>query len=675
MVRWRNQKETKKRNFGVKQKMLMAMLPITIVTYVLVCVCTYTNTKHVLTENLDNQIALTADNVSNQVDADIKETVGILKNIKTSIERSCSNSEEIKSYIYSIADAYPETIPTGIYCGLTNGIYIDKMWTPDDDWVLTERPWFKEGLKADSVTFGEAYQDADTGKYIISIYTNIKDKNDTAIGVVSADVQLDGLNSILENQTILTNGYTYAIDKTTGMVFGNKKQSEYNGKTLSEIKDNMSTKIQEMLKNKEIGVLKTAGSNYVYLQTIEGTNFVTVSIVPVSDVTKNLSSVWNMSVGSSVVGIVIQFVVILLLLGYFLKPIARINELMNKMHKLDLTDRIESISKDELGQIATNLNELAVKLSITIQSFVMSIEKIREQADNNVNVAEKLNSSAGIQHEGVESLTATMNMLSYAIKSIAEGAMKLADNVTETTNAAGVVEEKIGTTRDCVEFGKQSMQSMTEMMGSISSISVELQEAVNNVRDGLDGINQMVTVITDIAEQTNLLSLNASIEAARAGEAGKGFAVVADEIRTLAESCSASAIDIVNTTKTMDDMVHVVLDKTENSIRAIQEGNSIVTHTDDTFRDILSNMMDIQSAMDTVNDAMKAMENVAKDMASTTKEQTTSSDQVLSTCQQVMDISNEFNQEGLVMVQVGNELKELSVTLTEQIEQFTVNKE
>ena len=87
---------------------------------------------------------------------------------------------------------------------------------------------------------------------------------------------------------------------------------------------------------------------------------------------------------------------------------------------------------------------------------------------------------------------------------------------------------------------------------------------------------------------------------------------------------------------------------------------------------ILSNMSDIHNAISTVNDAMKVIEGVATDMAATTEEQTASSEMVLHTCEQLKDISKEFGEDGSAMVQAGNDLKEVSITLIEQVDQFKI---
>ena len=86
-----------------------------------------------------------------------------MEHVKISVERSCDTPEEIQDYLYSVADAYLDIIPAGIYGGLETGTYIDKMWQPDDpDWVMKERPWYVDGLTRDEVTFGEIYLDANT---------------------------------------------------------------------------------------------------------------------------------------------------------------------------------------------------------------------------------------------------------------------------------------------------------------------------------------------------------------------------------------------------------------------------------------------------------------------------------------------------------------------------------
>lgn len=199
---------------SLKNKILFTMVPFVILAYLLVFIFTYGEGKNVVEENFINEIELSQENVNNQMHAELNQVIGLVKNIQTSVEKSCKTSEDIEKYVLSIADAYLDIIPNGIYCGLEDGTYIDKMWTPGDDWVMKERPWYTEGLKADEVTFGECYLDAESGEYIISIYANIKNDSGKVIGVISADMPLTTLKDALEKQDIGVSGYAFAIDET-----------------------------------------------------------------------------------------------------------------------------------------------------------------------------------------------------------------------------------------------------------------------------------------------------------------------------------------------------------------------------------------------------------------------------------------------------------------------------
>ena len=58
---------------------------------------------------------------------------------------------------------------------------------------------------------------------------------------------------------------------------------------------------------------------------------------------------------------------------------------MERMHHLDMTERIQTKSKDELGQIVGILNDFAIQLSETIQNFKQSIVKIDELSKKKCN--------------------------------------------------------------------------------------------------------------------------------------------------------------------------------------------------------------------------------------------------------------------------------------------------
>ena len=663
----------KKVRSSLKNKIVMTMVPFVILTYFLVFIFTYGESKSVVEDNFISEIEMAQENVGNQMQADLNQVIGLVKNIQTSTEKSCTTSEEIEEYILSIADAYLDIIPNGIYCGLEDGTYIDKLWTPGSDWVMKERPWYTEGLKADEVTFGECYLDADSGEYIISIYANIKNSSNKVIGVISADLPLTTLKDALEAQQIGVSGYAFAIDETTGMILGNREQEDWNGQTVDDVDDIIIDTVKNITANETYGEVTSAGKYFISANKIPNTNFVTVVVVPKQDVTTRAAGIKNASFITMAVGIVIQVIVILVVLTLLMRPVPKIDKAINQIKDLDFTTACAVKSSDELGRIGKNMNQLDEKLKETMKKIRSDVKRMDVQTDTNMEVAAHLQESAENQLESMHNLTDTLNGLNQGIHVIAEGTDGLTMNVYDTTQASEQVNEKIHGAVSLVRDGKLQVGYMNETMESISGVSVELQEAVGNVSEGIEGINNMVQVIQDIADQTNLLALNASIEAARAGEAGKGFAVVAEEIRKLAEECGNSAVDIVSVTSKMGDLIGVVTEKTRQSIEKVNTGVENVSNTSDVFEQINQSVTEISNLMDTVNAAIGNISNVITDMAASVEEQTASTQVISETYRSVMDISEEFSRDGDKVVEAGQELKRIVVEITEEIAKFKVD--
>lgn len=663
----------KKVRSSLKNKIVMTMVPFVILTYFLVFIFTYGESKSVVEDNFISEIEMAQENVGNQMQADLNQVIGLVKNIQTSTEKSCTTFEEIEEYILSIADAYLDIIPNGIYCGLEDGTYIDKLWTPGSDWVMKERPWYTEGLKADEVTFGECYLDADSGEYIISIYANIKNSSNKVIGVISADLPLTTLKDALEAQQIGVSGYAFAIDETTGLILGNREQEDWNGQTVDDVDDIIIDTVKDITANETYGEVTSAGKYFISANKIPNTNFVTVVVVPKQDVTTRAAGIKNASFITMAVGIVIQVIVILVVLTLLMRPVPKIDKAINQIKDLDFTTACAVKSSDELGRIGKNMNQLDEKLKETMKKIRSDVKRMDVQTDTNMEVAAHLQESAENQLESMHNLTDTLDGLNQGIHVIAEGTDGLTMNVYDTTQASEQVNEKIHGAVSLVRDGKLQVGYMNETMESISGVSVELQEAVGNVSEGIEGINNMVQVIQDIADQTNLLALNASIEAARAGEAGKGFAVVAEEIRKLAEECGNSAVDIVSVTSKMGDLIGVVTEKTGQSIEKVNTGVENVSNTSDVFEQINQSVTEISNLMDTVNEAIGNISNVITDMAASVEEQTASTQVISETYRSVMDISEEFSKDGDKVVEAGQELKRIVVEITEEIAKFKVD--
>ncbi|SEG82438.1 methyl-accepting chemotaxis protein [Marinobacterium lutimaris] len=214
-----------------------------------------------------------------------------------------------------------------------------------------------------------------------------------------------------------------------------------------------------------------------------------------------------------------------------IKPISALGALMRRSRdEKDLTLRYEAQSKDEIGEMARDYNEMMSAFQSLINHVIATSGQLASAAEElSANTEE---TATGLAHQRSEVI-----QVSAAIQQMEAAMQEIASNTEQTAGAAIVAEDGARDSRTRVGASIQSLNQM-------ASKARETADSVAHLRADSDEIGTMLDVIKDISEQTNLLALNASIEAARAGEHGRGFSVVADEVRALASRSRQSAARI-----------------------------------------------------------------------------------------------------------------------------------
>jgi len=267
----------------------------------------------------------------------------------------------------------------------------------------------------------------------------------------------------------------------------------------------------------------------------------------------------------------------------------------------DLTKRITTSSKDEIGELSRYFNNTLDK----IRSLVVKIKK----------EAGTLSEIGGDLSANMTETAAAVNEINANIQSIKLRVINQSASVSETHATMEQVTGNINKLNGHVENQSsnisQASSAIEEMVANIQTVTgtlinnavnvMALREASENGRAGLqnvvdaiqeiardsEGLLEINSVMDNIASQTNLLSMNAAIEAAHAGEAGRGFAVVADEIRKLAENSSDQSKTIGAVLKKMKEGIDNITDSTENVLEkfeAIDSNVKIVAEQTDAIR-------------------------------------------------------------------------------------------
>ena len=354
------------------------------------------------------------------------------------------------------------------------------------------------------------------------------------------------------------------IDRKNTSILLQKVETEASKDVMS---DNSDTRIIEDYRG--IRVL----SSYKPLE-INGLNWGIISEIDETEAFSALDSVRNQSAVLIVITIVLVIVVGVIFASGIANPLVYTTALLKNISEGegDLTKRLDSKSKDEVGQLTKWFNVFADKIHdiikhivndmVSMNESIVHFTKAVEVSTTNLNeiTAEVINVNEGIQQNASVSEEANAG-----IEEINSSAMSIFQDASEVQEGSREINES-------VRSGSERIDQVVDSIGKVKVSAETAASQISELKSSSDKISEAINLITSISEQTNLLALNASIEAARAGEHGKGFAVVAEEVRQLAEESRNSA-------ETIKRLVSDIVEKTESTNDLIQSERDLVEKT------------------------------------------------------------------------------------------------
>lgn len=316
---------------------------------------------------------------------------------------------------------------------------------------------------------------------------------------------------------------------------------------------------------------------------------------------KNTSSLnWLITMALIICAVVIIGISVALLHIAF-KPLQNLKSVVADLSKGsgDLTQRLDVVSQDEIGQISHSINlfieklqKMFVEVSQSSHSIDTAVSQINSQTESNLQTLNNHN----IETE--QAITA-INEMSATAESIAQNA----------SDAAKLTEHTSANAEESKEIVSQAVNSVSALVDEVSSMS----QSIGTMSADTKQISTVLQVIGEIAEQTNLLALNAAIEAARAGEQGRGFAVVADEVRALAARTQDS-------TSQINEMLSKLRNATDNVVSAMESTRNSCENTAENTNKVMDSLNQVTDSVIEINELNALMATSADQQSQVTEE-------------------------------------------------------
>lgn len=297
----------------------------------------------------------------------------------------------------------------------------------------------------------------------------------------------------------------------------------------------------------------------------------------------------------------------------------------------DLTQKIEIKSKDEIGDLATSVNQFIDNIRTILVQVSQSATRVEEVGEHIEKYLDDLDSYVEDTSAVVEELAAGSEETAAAAQEVNASSFEIQNAVLSVAKKAQEGSENVKVISERAENLKSSaIESQNQAIYVSDNSKIKLEDALK-MSQSVEQIHVLSDTILQISAQTNLLALNAAIEAARAGEAGKGFAVVADEIRNLAESSKQTVNEIqmvtsevVNAVKALSDSSNEIMYFVKDTVMKDYDGMKTTgeqysfdaNFVDDLITDFSATAQELAASIDSVITAISEVSKTVGEGAS-----------------------------------------------------------
>nr|MDH3108887.1 methyl-accepting chemotaxis protein [Bacillus altitudinis] len=616
-------------------------------------------------EELDHEIMYGANARVNELNDMIEQKLLNKENaVKLFTETSSAadfkkkNQDELYEH-FEIYSKINEDDVVGFYAASKNRDFIQfpKVDMPKG-YDPTTRDWYKAAMQDEKgePVVTNPYISATTNGMVVTIAQRLKDGS----GAIGIDIDVQDIVDKIKDIKIGREGYPIIANKNKQIVAHPEEKSG------SAVTENISSILYSSKEGTSTYENKGEQKRLVFV-TNDLTGWKIAGTMFVSETEEAAQPVWNSAIILLISSFILGGIAIFFIVRSITIGLRRLVDFSEKVSEGDLTETLETKSKDEIGDLTRSFSKMSESLREVIRAVQQSVDNVASaseeltasasqtsQATEHITMSiEQFSNGNEAQNEKVESSTNQLVAMNEGLQGMLQTSSEVTAVSIQSTEAAGQ--------------GGRIVESTANQMKHIDTSVQEAEQVMKELEYKSKDITSILNVINGIADQTNLLALNAAIEAARAGESGRGFSVVAEEVRKLAVQSADSAKEIE---KLIQEIV-LEISKSQEMFKAVNRevnaGLGMTEEAKESFQNIYEaaegmskkltqlndTAVDLSSGSKLVSQAMQEMRQVSRESAANIQDIAASAEEQLASMEEISSSS-------VTLANMAEELKELT---------------